>query len=278
MSIFRLILAGGIFCLAIYLFVSAPPPLPDNQMADQNMRSIDVENVFVAANAINEAARQIYTSRIVGPGLKNGLKFGEDWDEPGVEKGPLPALFLRLAAQQLESKPTRLSLYLGSDAPINKSNLFAPEQMVAFNEVKQTQAAVFSQIDGVGAIGMFPDIASAGPCVSCHNEHADSPKVDWELNDVMGATTWLYPRKELGAGEYLNTTEQVFDAIEEAYGTYLTKAAGFDSAIRIGTHWPDEGGTDLPDLQTFMAEVRSVASKAVVEELILISDHKADQQ
>ena len=31
------------------------------------------------------------------------------------------------------------------------------------------------------------DIAGAPLCISCHNEHADSPKKDFQLNDLMGA-------------------------------------------------------------------------------------------
>lgn len=272
MSTFRLALAGVFFCLAIYLFVTAPPPLPDEAGSTRAARQVDVERVFTAVNAVNEAARQIYTSRIVGPGPTVGLKFGEDWAEPNVDKGPLPALFLRLTAARLEAKPTRLSLYLGSDEPINKSNLFDDAQMLAFEQVKEDGAPVFSDIEGVGAIGMFPDVASAQPCVVCHNEHADSPKTDWKLGDMMGATTWTYPKARLGSDEYLATTEEMFDAVAEAYEQYLDKVAGFDDQVEIGANWPDENRRALPDLETFLIEVRTAASVAVVNELILISE------
>lgn len=221
---------------------------------------------------MNEAARQIYTSRIVGPGKQVGLGFGEDWAEPDVEKGPLPALFLRLAAARLEAKPTRLSLYLGPDEPINKSNLFDAAQMEAFGIVKSSREPVFSQIEEVGVVGMFPDIASAQPCVTCHNEHADSPKVDWELGDVMGATTWTYPDAVLGADEYLATTEATFEAVAEAYTQYLDKVSGFAEPIEIGSDWPDQGKLALPDLETFLTEVRAAASASIVDELILLSE------
>lgn len=276
MKTFRLILAGVIFCLAIYLFVSAPPPLPDRLATTQIARAIDVKNVFHAVNAVNEAARQIYTSRIVGVGSKVGLKFGEDWAEPGVDKGPLPALFLRLTAQKLEAKPTRLSLYLGSDAPINKSNLFDPTQMASYEILKETQNPVFFEFDAIGSVGMFPDIASAIGCVTCHNEHPDSLKTDWKLNDIMGATTWTYPRDQMGAGDYLNTTEQFFEAIEEAYGDYLEKVRQFKTRVAIGPFWPGEGGPMLPDQDTFMAEVRQAASMTIVDELILVSGRTSE--
>lgn len=269
MTLFRLVLAGGITCLAIYLFVSAPPPLAEGDALAAGHRNVEVERIFHAVNAVNESARQIYTSRIVGAGLKEGLKFGEDWADPGIDKGPLPALFLRLAAQRLEAKPTRLGLYLGSNAPINKSNLFSDAQSEAFEKLELTRAPVFSELNDGMSVGMFPDVASALPCVSCHNDHPNSPKKDWKMDDIMGATTWTYPGQILTADEYLDTTEQMFLAIEEAYGSYLDKVESFDADIVIGSAWPDEAPMSLPDKETFMREVRAAASKRVVEELIL---------
>lgn len=154
-------------------------------------RTIPVERLFKTVNDINAAARSIYTSRIVGGGLKAGMKFCEDWADPGVDKGPLPALFLRLVAGELERRPPQIGLYLGSDAQINASNLFTGAQAEAFAKVRATRAGEFQPSNATSpAVAMYPDFASAAPCVSCHNDHPDSPKTDWKLNDVMGATTW----------------------------------------------------------------------------------------
>ena len=278
MSTFRLALSGAIFCLATYLFVSAPAPLPDVPIDAVQSRHVETEKMFNATNAINEAARHIYTSRIVGAGLKRGLSFGEDWAEPNVEKGPLPALFLRLVAQELETRPTRLSLYLGSDAPINKSNLFDDSQAATFEILKTTEDAVFSNIPDTGTVGMYPDVATVAACVTCHNEHKDSPKKDWELNDIMGATTWIYPSEALGAGDYLNATEQVFESVASAYQRYLDKNATFETPIFIGNGWPDEEILMLPSVETFMKEVRRVASVKIVDELILTSSANAPEE
>lgn len=271
MTYFRFILTGAMSCLAIFLFVSAPTPLPDGPVVVQQSRLVHSTQMFNAANAVNEAARHIYTSRIVGPGLKAGLSFGEDWAEPNVDKGPLPALFLRLVAQRLEAKPTRLSLYLGSDEPINKSNLFDADQMITFETLKASGEPVIAELPTAGFVGMYPDVASAAPCVRCHNEHDDSPKKDWVLNDIMGATTWTYPTAQLGAGDYLSTTEQVFEAISEAYSAYLEKIASFETEVIVGEGWPDGPTLMIPKLSVFMAEVRNAASVTVVDELVLIS-------
>ncbi|MDD9740408.1 hypothetical protein PVW47_11545 [Marinovum sp. SP66] len=267
---FRIIVAFGCFtCLAIYLVVTAPPPLPLEASRAGAGRSLPVARMFDAVNAINDAARATYTARIVGPGGKAGLKFGEDWAEPGVDKGPLPALFLRLTAARIEARPPRLGLYLGSDAPINASNLFAGPQATAFARVRATKAPVFSTSERGDQVAMYPDFASAAPCVSCHNDHPDSPRKDWQLDAVMGATTWTYPEAALNADSALEVTEAFYRAVEEAYQRYLDKAAGFAVPVTIGAAWPEAGAPVLPDSATFMAEVRARAGGAVMRALIL---------
>lgn len=277
MSLNKIIAVGGFACLAIYLFVTAPPPLPSQAARASGERALPVVHLFDAVNAINDAARSTYTARVVGGGLKAGLKYGEDWAEPGVEKGPLPALFLRLAAARMEAKPPRLGLYLGSDAPIENSNLFRGAQAEAFARVRATSAPVFSQTERGDEVAMYPDLASAGPCVTCHNEHEKSPKKDWKLGDIMGATTWTYPAATLSAAEYLEVTEALYRSVEEAYQAYLDKAAGFADPVPSGEAWPDATTRVLPDLPTFMAEVRAKAGDPVMRALILTTQVEAGQ-
>ncbi len=253
--------------MGVYLFASAPPPLVDQSTTGGDRRVVEVEKLFNAVNAVNEAARTIYTKQIVGVGLKIGFKFGEDWAEPNIEKGPLPALFLRLAAHQLETKPPQLGLYLGSDEPINKSNLFTRDQAVAFTMLKETRIPIFTQDEAVGHIAMYPDIAEVQPCVSCHNDHLDSPKADWELNDVMGATTWTYPKGRIGMSEYLETLDAMFQSIEETYTQYLEKTSRFQVPILITDEWPSANNPVLPNAKTFMVAVRRASAETIIIQL-----------
>jgi len=272
------ILLIGIFTsLSIYLFATAPTKLPDVAQSDQMPRPIDVANLFNAMNTINDVSRRIYTSEIVGAGESSGLAFGEDWAEPGVEKGPLPALFLRLVASDMETRPPPLGLYLGSDQPINKSNLFTDKQAEVFEIIKTTGNNIFLNTDESGYVAMYPDLASAKACVTCHNEHLDSPKKDWRLNEVMGATTWTYPRKTLGAGEYLEITDAFYDSVQNAYQSYLNKAATFRPPIHIGNTWPAENRRALPDTETFMLKVRNESAAQVLDDLVLNAISRFDQ-
>jgi len=178
-----------LIALIAYLFVSAPPPLPEAKAAGA---TVPVERVFAIVEAENDVVRALWTQEIVAAGKKVGLKFDEDWREAGVEAGPLPALFLRETAKSLEKHPVQLSLFLGSDFPIRDANRFAGLQMAKFLRIKATREPEFFFEPSTGMhTAMFSDTAVVEACIKCHNEHPQSPKNDWRLNDVMGATTWI---------------------------------------------------------------------------------------
>ncbi|WP_294222317.1 DUF3365 domain-containing protein [uncultured Shimia sp.] len=267
MTLSRIFLTGVLGCLAVYLFVSAPAPLPDGDGEIAGCRH-PVNAVFDGVNAINEVARTMYTKRIVGGGMAAGLKYGEDWQEPGVEQGPLPALFLRATAAHMETLPPQLGLYLGSDAPINKSNLFGVGQVSAFETIKATRAAVYSDDTQSGFLAMYPDVAGVAPCVTCHNEHPDSPKKDWKLNDVMGATTWTYPRAEVTADEFMGVLDAMYASVAHTYEAYLKKTARFEVPVEISEGWPSAEQRVLPSAEVFLAEVKVQAAPVVLQAMM----------
>ncbi|MCP5006305.1 MAG: DUF3365 domain-containing protein, partial [Planctomycetes bacterium] len=243
---------------SIYLFVQAPPPLPDR---DKPVGvTLPIETVFRIVSTENDIIRALWTKEVVGQGRKVGLKFSEDWDDKGVEAGPLPALFLRLASTSLEKNSVRLSLFLGSDFPINPSNLFKGSQQAFFNGIKEDkQPRFFFAEDTQLFTAMFPDFASVQPCISCHNEHPDSPKQNWKLNDIMGATTWAYPKSEVTQDELLDVLGALRKAFREAYSSYLEKASTFTLSPEIGEKWPTDGYF-LPSVDQFMQEYTRRAS------------------
>ncbi len=251
--------------LIVYLFVSAPPPLPEQTAANAN---IPVEKVFALVEAENDAARALWTREIVGVGTKAGLSFSENWREATEEAGPLPALFLRETAKNLEKDPVRLSLFLGSDAPINSANRFEGLQQEAFARIRKTGEPQFFRMPDTGLYtAMFPDEAVTEACVTCHNDHEDSPKSDWKLHEVMGATTWAYPEKQLTAEQMIGVLAAVRTSIRGAYQAYLDKAATFSKPPETGARWPREGYY-LPSADVFMAELSESTAAASLDALL----------
>jgi hypothetical protein len=244
--------ALALACLGIYLFATAPAPLPQ---AQGGVADIPVARMLAALQGANEAARELWTRDIVQAGGAVGLKFDERWREAGVEAGPLPALFLRETARSLERHPVRLSLFLGSDFPIAKSNAFEGEQLQRFRLLREQRAPQFFYVaDTALHTGMFVDLAVTEACVDCHNEHPQTPKRDWRLGDVMGAVTWSYPAETVSLEEFQRAHAALYRAVREAYEAYLARARAFSRPPGIGERWPRDGYF-LPDAEVFMAEV-----------------------
>ncbi len=211
--------ALSLLAVTVYLFVSAPPLLPETP--EEAPGSISIEKVLATVAAENDIVRSLYTAEIVTKGKEAGLKYDEKWREEGVEAGPLPALFLREAAGSLQKKAIPLGLFLGSDYPISPANAFGGSQVEVFERIKASRSPEFFYASDTGQYtAMFPDFAAVPGCVTCHNDHAESPKTDWVLNDVMGATTWTYDKAAVGQAEYLRLIDAVRQSFRHAYSEY----------------------------------------------------------
>lgn len=274
------LVALALTALIVYLFLTAPAELPEQPEALQSSGTlIPIDMVLKLIARENAVARALYTAEIVGAGQRAGLAFDEDWRDQDVEAGPLPALFLRETSSSLDKSPIALGLFLGSEYPIASSNQFSDAQMEKFETIKDTREPVifFDQDSGVYT-AMFPDLASVQPCVDCHNDHPNSPKTDWRLNDVMGATTWTYPKEAVTLDETLLILQAVRNGFYEAYAAYLEKANGFANPPEIGERWPRDGYF-LPSLEVFQAEFESRAAPLSIQALMdAVNQVTASQQ
>lgn len=253
--------------VGIYLFATAPAELDEGA---GGRRDVPVETLFRMIDAENASVRALYTSEVVGPGLKQGLKYREDWRLKDVHAGPLPALLLRETANRLQQRVPDLSLFLGSTFPIEDSNHFKGAQLKYFAALEKEREPQFFRDDSTGRYtAMFPDIAAAPPCVKCHNEHPKSPRKNWKLNDVMGATTWSFARKDVSVDELVTILAAYRTSAIESYEAYLKKTAAFepDARPKLGEKWPADG-MFLPDVATFRTRVEERNSAKTLNALL----------
>jgi len=265
--IFYILLIGLIVSLNIYLFVSAPPPLESSVSVKKRFA---INDIFEQLALENDATRTLYTKAIVGAGKKQGLSFDERWAEQGVHAGPLPALFLRGISNDISETEVPLDLFLGSDFPIESSNKFKGIQAEKFAQMRSDKKSkfFFDEITGKH-IAMFPDYASAMPCVTCHNEHERTSKSDWVLGDIMGATTWAYPEDSLSTDDALKLIAAYRRGVKNTYLQYLKKfdATELNSKPEIGNKWPSQGNF-LPDYETFSDSVQKLVSPAILSTVL----------
>jgi len=218
-------------------------------------RGLSIQSVLALCEAENDVVQALWTRKIVGPGLKVGLAFSADWREPGVDAGPLPAGFLQGTSEQLAGTSVGIGLYQGSDYPLRAENRFGGVELAAFQRIKSvSEPQYFFAPDTSLYTAMFPSIAVAEPCVTCHNDDPNSPKRDWQLDDVMGATTWTYPAKTVAAGDLVSIIKTLREAVRSNYATYVDKVSTFASPPEIGARWPEDGYY-LPSVDVFMDAV-----------------------
>jgi adenylate cyclase len=263
----------SLLALCIYLFAEAPMPLPDrNGYSGEEL--VPMSTVFNMLATENSAARGLYTRRIVGDGKIQKLRFHERWHNDTIEAGPLPALFLRETAIQLEKSGVRLGLFLGSDFPIVATNKLIDNQLAMFEQMKIDKKPRFFYDENTQRhTAMFIDIASTAACVSCHNEHPNSPKTDWKLGDIMGATTWTFPKDSVSMEEVRLLLASYRQSAAGAYTAYLEKMNKNkkNKIPEMGAKWPHQGYF-LPSTAVFMDSLNTLTAKYTLNTLLNLSN------
>ena len=153
-----------------------------------------------ALHMVLDNDRAVYTKNVVGRLTKkeNVIKASEQWMEDKAL--PLPAQMFRMGAELTASKDAFFSYSLQSLWPINKSNAAGQTDVekagLEFVAANKGTAPYYSE-ETLGGVkyftAVYADIAAVPVCVSCHNEHKDSPKTDFELGDVMGGVVIRVP-------------------------------------------------------------------------------------
>jgi len=255
---------GLLVIVAIYLFVSAPAPI---ETSEKKGKLIPIKIALEILNTENQMIRELYASEIVGYGKKQGLKFDENWSDEKINAGLLPAQFLRATADYLQRSDIPIGLFLGSDNAINKENNLAGVQLQQFIEMKKDQSEKFSFMQDIQRYSyMFPDVASVKPCVTCHNKHSESPKKDWELSDVMGAMTWIYPDEFVTFSELVKMITSLRQGAAYAYGLVLTELKHYSEEFKIAEKWPRDGKY-IPNKITFTKKLEEITSPVTFSEI-----------
>jgi hypothetical protein len=151
-----------------------------------------------ALHAVMEADRTVYTKTVVNR-LQNEekvIKASEHWQDDKAL--PLPAQMFRMGSETAAQKNQDFSYALLSQWAVNKQN--APNTEAEQAGLKHVSADPTSNYYSEETLGgrkyftaVYPDIAVAPACVTCHNAHKDSPRTDFAIGDVMGGVVVRIP-------------------------------------------------------------------------------------
>lgn len=150
--------------------------------------------------AVMKADRTNYTKLIVkrlGPAGADLIKPDEHWQD--IENGaPLPAQMFRAGAEGVSELTDKFTYSLQSLWPVNKQNAPRTEaEKQGLQFISDNPGSNFYGTETLGDVtyftAVYPDVAVAEPCVTCHNNHKDTPKTDFKLGDVMGGVVIRVP-------------------------------------------------------------------------------------
>lgn len=159
---------------------------------------VSAQKMADALHAVMASDRTIYTKTVVQRLKKAGVvKPSEHWED---EKAlPLPAQMFRMGAEMVAKREDAGFTYgLLSEWPINKQNKPTTEvEKEGLKYVAENKGKNFYGEEELGGqkyfTAVYADTGVAEACVTCHNEHKDSPRTDFKLGDVMGGVVVRIP-------------------------------------------------------------------------------------
>lgn len=165
--------------------------------------SISPKAMADALHLVMDSDRTIYTRKIVNRLVKKEkvIKASEHFEDDKALV--LPAQMFRFGSELVAKRAEKLddvdfSYSLQSLWPINKQN--APKTDVEKEGLKfiaENKGQNFYAEETLGGktyfTAIYADVGVAPVCVSCHNDHKDTPKRDFKLGDVMGGVVIRIP-------------------------------------------------------------------------------------
>ncbi|MEJ2142761.1 MAG: DUF3365 domain-containing protein [Gammaproteobacteria bacterium] len=161
---------------------------------------IEPKSMADALHSVMEADRTVYTKLIVNRLVKEEkvIKASEHWKDDKALV--LPAQMFRYGAERVSEKGSDFSYSLLSLWPVNKQNKPKTDvEKTGLKYIADNPGKNYYSEETLGEqkyyTAIYPDIAVAPACTSCHNAHKDSPRTDFKIGDVMGGVVIRIPMK-----------------------------------------------------------------------------------
>jgi hypothetical protein len=158
----------------------------------------DHKDIADALHSVMEADRTVYTKLIVNrlANQEKVIKASEHWKDDKALV--LPAQMFRYGSEAVAEKGAKFSYSLLSLWPINKqNNAKTPAEKAGLEAINKGEPYYTTETLGGKKYftAVYPDKAIAKACISCHNDHKDSPRKDFKMGEVMGGVVLRLPVK-----------------------------------------------------------------------------------
>lgn len=166
--------------------------------SDEKQSGIDPQKMADSLHSVMEADRTVYTRLIINRLAKEEkvIKASEHWkDEKALV---LPAQMFRYGAERVAEKGAPFNYSLLSLWPVNKQNKPKTDvEKKGLSYIAENPGKNFYADEDLGGVkyftAVYPDVAVAPACISCHNKHKDSPRSDFKIGEVMGGVVIRIP-------------------------------------------------------------------------------------
>jgi len=182
------------FTIALLIMLPCLPAKAD--AAD--VSSLPPETVADYIQAVVQSHRAFYTAHVVQLLEEQGVATAAgDWSTQ-KKTVPLPVQVVNETSQMFATKFTGLRYQLISLWPINRKN--SPRDQIDKSSLEALASRPERPVtrtvkidDQVYFHAIYPDLAINPSCVSCHNNHPNSPKKDFQVGDIMGGLVIEFP-------------------------------------------------------------------------------------
>lgn len=194
------IMTWGAACLVIGLIAGVTYwSLHEWTERSEKPATLTPETVADYLHAVIEAQRTVYTTNVVDALKDKGVYAEEHWKQQKAL--PLPAQMILDGGRLVSEKGVGMKYRLASLTPIYVWNAPATDfERKGLEAVGKNPDKPFTGFVRAGRDRFFQaiyaDRAVSQTCVQCHNAHLNSPKKDYQLNDVMGGIIITIPINE----------------------------------------------------------------------------------
>jgi hypothetical protein len=273
------------FC-ALILFLLLPAPVLSQD------RGIPAALAADLIHSVIEAGRTTYSKQVVEHlARQNTLTASENWEQEKTL--PLPAQFLSMSSKISNSHRVGMKYRLMSLWPLNKHNSpRSQNEKRGLEEVLKIPGKPFTWIvprDGRWYYqAIYPDIAVSETCVTCHNNHPNSPKTDFKKGDVMGGIIIDLPlgrrtennidKKLLLAPEVVaDYVHSVLDSDRTVYARHIVNRLEEQGILHSKEKWKGDEAIMLP-AQFLLNSAKKIETKKLGLYFRLISLYPINPQ
>lgn len=154
-------------------------------------QGVEEEAITTAQNTVRQfkIIRGYYTNNVIKKALASGA-LKPSIDHKTRENGiPLPATLIHDLSELLKKEGMTVKLYSPFPFPNRSTRSLDTFGQGAWDALKSDPKSTFSSvedIDGISFVRVGLGDTMGEVCVTCHNNHPDTPKNDWKIGDLRG--------------------------------------------------------------------------------------------